>query len=253
MGILPNLLKRFASCLLVTFSLISCKNDDFPVIRFSVDYVSPNESNTLYRGQRPTYIPLKIRNVSFDADTYKWDFGNGSTSTEKEPVITYKKSGVYTITVTATNSTGRQQTSTRSIKIVDRVLKQVTIQSLNWNAMGNLPNWPASKTADLQLVLGKTLGNAPPLTMSTVLFESNRITNVNTTSPITIPITQKIVIDPYEDVSSLVVNLFGYDPANKTLVYSGGGFSDYSEGQTGLFVLMSSFGGTTLRFESAYE
>ncbi len=37
---------------------------------------------------------------------WKWTFGDGSNSTEKNPVHTYNKSGLYSVTLTATNANG---------------------------------------------------------------------------------------------------------------------------------------------------
>ena len=36
--------------------------------------------------------------------TYLWDFGDGTTSTEEDPVHIYASPGIYTVTLTATNS-----------------------------------------------------------------------------------------------------------------------------------------------------
>ena len=51
-------------------------------------------------------------NVSFtdqssgSPNSWKWDFGDGNTSTDKNPVHTYNKSGQYAITLTASNEKG---------------------------------------------------------------------------------------------------------------------------------------------------
>ena len=49
--------------------------------------------------------PLKVilTNKSYDAKSYKWDFGDGTTSIEKDPIHRYSKKGVYNITLTAKN------------------------------------------------------------------------------------------------------------------------------------------------------
>ncbi|MGM0650699.1 MAG: PKD domain-containing protein, partial [Bacteroidota bacterium] len=41
-----------------------------------------------------------------DPDTWSWDFGDGSTSTEENPLHTYSSPGIYTVELTATNSYG---------------------------------------------------------------------------------------------------------------------------------------------------
>ena len=45
-------------------------------------------------------------NLSTNANSYLWDFGDGATSTVANPTHTYADDGVYTISLTATNSCG---------------------------------------------------------------------------------------------------------------------------------------------------
>lgn len=55
------------------------------------------------------YIPggkVYTNNQSFAAFSYQWDFGDGGTSTEFEPVYTYTTEGTYDIILTATSAAG---------------------------------------------------------------------------------------------------------------------------------------------------
>ncbi|MFZ2906482.1 MAG: PKD domain-containing protein [Cyclobacteriaceae bacterium] len=65
---------------------------------------------------RPTlvYVPggkIYLDNQSFGAGSYLWDFGDGGTSTEFEPVYTYTTEGTYDITLTTVNSLGCSDTA----------------------------------------------------------------------------------------------------------------------------------------------
>ncbi|MFI7292988.1 PQQ-dependent sugar dehydrogenase [Streptomyces sp. NPDC050121] len=51
-----------------------------------------------------------------DALTYRWDFGDGGTSTSANPTHKYKSNGTYTATLTAADGTGR--TGSASVQIV---------------------------------------------------------------------------------------------------------------------------------------
>jgi hypothetical protein len=47
--------------------------------------------------------------------SWEWDFGDGSTSTERNPVHTYAVRGDYTVTLTVTDNLGRSDTTTRVV------------------------------------------------------------------------------------------------------------------------------------------
>ncbi|MBK9017838.1 MAG: PKD domain-containing protein [Saprospiraceae bacterium] len=51
-------------------------------------------------------LTVTFTNTSTGADSYSWDFGDGSTATEANPVHTYASSGLYTVVLTATNANG---------------------------------------------------------------------------------------------------------------------------------------------------
>jgi len=46
---------------------------------------------------------VTFRNLSRGADSYQWDFGDGATGTEAQPVHTYDSSGIYEVTLNALN------------------------------------------------------------------------------------------------------------------------------------------------------
>ena len=64
-----------------------------PQARFSV------RPTTIYLPDKPVFFT----NLSFGADSYLWDFGDGNTSTEFEPIHIYEKPGIYDVSLTAFN------------------------------------------------------------------------------------------------------------------------------------------------------
>jgi len=51
--------------------------------------------------------------------SYKWEFGDGVTSTEKSPTHTYESAGNYNYTLTVTDSSGASESDTGQIDIID--------------------------------------------------------------------------------------------------------------------------------------
>lgn len=65
-----------------------------------------------YGGTLVTPAVVTFQNTSQNADTYLWEFGDGSTSTLVNPTKTYTIHGTYTVMLTATNSTSSQSDQT---------------------------------------------------------------------------------------------------------------------------------------------
>jgi len=52
-----------------------------------------------------------------DTLTYAWDFGDGNSSTEADPVHTYAADGTYTVTLTVTDADGNTDTHTGTVDV----------------------------------------------------------------------------------------------------------------------------------------
>ena len=74
-----------------------------------------------------------------NADMYVWSFGDGNASNLESPVLSYVKSGTYTLTLTAQAEDGRKTSMSKTVKILDRVIKQVVIRDLlNYHSIASL-------------------------------------------------------------------------------------------------------------------
>lgn len=69
---------------------------------------------------------ITFTNTSSDATSYSWDFGDGGSSTETDPIHTYASDGAYTVELIATNACG---SDTLTEEIVISSLPQAGISS----------------------------------------------------------------------------------------------------------------------------
>ncbi|AKB51062.1 Cell surface protein [Methanosarcina barkeri str. Wiesmoor] len=67
------------------------------------------------------YYPLTVlfNDLSQNAISLSWDFGDGANSTEQNPVHTYSAAGTYTVRLTATNANGTSPAKTATITVTE--------------------------------------------------------------------------------------------------------------------------------------
>lgn len=102
-----------------TLWLSSCGDDDEP----SVPNIEPIASFTVSDENPLTDIEITMTNESSDTDgtivSFSWDFGNGESSTEENPSVSYAEAGVFTITLTVTDDDGATASATALITVTD--------------------------------------------------------------------------------------------------------------------------------------
>ncbi|MCJ7467901.1 MAG: carbohydrate binding domain-containing protein [Maribacter sp.] len=111
------------SFLILTITFLGCNIDDakLPEVISGFTYTLNEDSGTV------TFI-----NISTDARTFSWNFGDGGTSTEINPIKTYAN-GTYTVTLTALNASGAVATfeDTITISIPNPMVLPITFDNPN--------------------------------------------------------------------------------------------------------------------------
>jgi hypothetical protein len=64
--------------------------------------------------------------------TFLWDLGDGTTSTEKDPVVVYETNGTYSVKLTATDSNGKSGVAQKVIVIEPAPIPNVGNLTLKW-------------------------------------------------------------------------------------------------------------------------
>lgn len=90
-----NPIKYFILC--VFAFLVSCSKNEKPVALFTLDrYESGNLDHV-----------FDFKNISLKANSFDWDFGDGTVSNTIAPAHKYKRHGRYLVSLTAINSEGK--------------------------------------------------------------------------------------------------------------------------------------------------
>ena len=105
-------------CLLL---FAACSNED----NAGKDIPSATFSIAPERGQIEGEI--QFTNASYGGSgnfTYVWDFGDGTTSTEENPKHVYNEKGIFVVSLTITDSSGRSNLYRKTIEITDKVVEK---------------------------------------------------------------------------------------------------------------------------------
>ena len=102
-----------------------------------------------YEVSEANYLEVTFTNYSTNSETYSWAFGDGNTSTDKDPVHVYAEAGSYTVELTSTNADGVSAKKAESFDLTDPLEAQ------------NLLDGASSKTWKLWRGDGTALGVGP--------------------------------------------------------------------------------------------
>jgi gliding motility-associated-like protein len=90
-------------------------------------YIIPPISNFIVINNCNNRMTKKFINKSKGADNWVWNFGDGNTSTDLDPVHTYSTTGFYSVVLTVTNSiTGCTQTSPPRRILANNLIPEIT-------------------------------------------------------------------------------------------------------------------------------
>jgi PKD repeat protein len=102
----------------VTLKVNGPKGSDSICRSITLDQVLPNETTFSYYMDKCSGTPVSVQFYSLNPQSlfHAWDFGNGLTSPEANPIIRYETAGNYTIKF-STQIGGRRDTVIRAIQI----------------------------------------------------------------------------------------------------------------------------------------
>lgn len=107
-------MKKLLSYIFIVFGILGCKKEPVEVLLADFDYAS--SSGTTICSVAPCTISFTNKSTPPEGLTYLWEFGDGSSSSEKNPTHTFEKAGVYQITLSIKSKSGSSASSQKSIE-----------------------------------------------------------------------------------------------------------------------------------------
>lgn len=156
-----------ASVLSFTFLLLmfstACKKQ-LPGEGDIEDLTPPSAIFSYAQNDLVNYLEVSFINSSISSTEYAWDFGDGSTSTDSDPVHTYAADGTYTVTLDASNSFGGADSQTKTVIVSpgSGIAVAITNPSFVDEAVKN-DNREAWRNTDLESDASTVLGIGTPV------------------------------------------------------------------------------------------
>ena len=134
-----NTMLLMVTALIMTFSLSSCDYSyDLPEAG-SIPDETPPSAGFGYSVSPDNYLTIKFNNGSSSATDYQWQFGDGNSSTDKEPTNTFPEIGEYQVTLIASDKLGVESTVTNTVMVVEPAAILPVIQEAGFED-GTLPD-----------------------------------------------------------------------------------------------------------------
>lgn len=106
----------FPPIIVIGLFFSGCSKNDGPTGNSTPDPVA----SFIWTGQTVAPAVITFQNTSQNANSYRWEFGDGDTSTATSPRKTYAAGGTYTIRLTANNTaTAKSSLATQQIVITN--------------------------------------------------------------------------------------------------------------------------------------
>lgn len=107
--------------IILTLNLASCEENDLPEIGSIADLTPPSAlfSANQGEGDADEWKMYSFSNQSSSATSYSWSFGNGESSTDFEPSVTYPGEGTFTVTLSAKDNLGEESVYSEIVEVVE--------------------------------------------------------------------------------------------------------------------------------------
>jgi hypothetical protein len=110
---------------IVIFASSCNETDPLPISKAGFEVI---DQNKLER-----FIPVRFVNLSTNAATFRWDFGDGTfDSLNISPEHIFEEEGTYDVSLIATTQDGQESTEIQSVDIKTRVLVAFTIANVSF-------------------------------------------------------------------------------------------------------------------------
>ena len=152
-------------------------------------------------------LDVSFINTSLNANSYLWDFGDATTSTDIDPIHVYTSSGLYQVNLTATNQCNDSSVTSQTIDML------VLVENFDLNSFVKLYPNPTAGTVTVEIQNATQADISIDITsLNGQIVYSKEFANPNIIENIDLSIysngvyTVRIVSDEFTKTSKLILN-----------------------------------------------
>ncbi|NME69273.1 PKD domain-containing protein [Flammeovirga aprica] len=108
-------------------ALFAC-TDELPGVG-SIEDLTPPSADFSYKSSTESFKEILFTNNSISAGVFEWDFGDGSTSDDRDPIHIYPGEGSYTVKLVAKDGNDLTSDTTITVEIVDELIPEFQCKS----------------------------------------------------------------------------------------------------------------------------
>lgn len=114
-----NLSRPFAQVILIfaMVTIVACEMPELPEEGSIADLTPPSAGFSAIETQ--DFLTYEFSNTSASAINFTWDFGDGGSSSEKNPTHTFPGEGTYNVTLNASDALNASNAITKAITVVE--------------------------------------------------------------------------------------------------------------------------------------
>lgn len=261
---------KFMILTIFMVAIYSCNKEKIePISSFTLN------GDTISTLKVGTFDKFWVTSNSINSDSVLWDFGDGRTSKEHEFILSYPKSGTYTLKLIARNNNGRFTESSKKIVVLDRVLNRIEIPSVDWDTTNTTQGWPITNSNvdiyfQIQMFTDYSMDPIAIYPKCPVLYTSSLVKNISNhtyrpNNPIVIELDQKFIINkdlvhnPYVEKNAYLFSVMAKDSNGKIYCLTNSAFVGGSFGfieddvSKKLFTIIGGAAGTYFNLLGTFE
>jgi hypothetical protein len=263
---------KFMILTILMVAIYSCSKEKIdPISSFTL------KGDTISTLKVGTFDEFGVASNSINTDSVLWDLGDGRTSKAQEFILSYPKSGIYTLKLIARNNNGEFSESSKKIVVLDRVLNRIEISAVYWDTTNTTQGWPLTNSNvdiyfQIQMFTDNSMDPIGIYPNCPVLYTSSLVKNISNhtyrpNNPIAIELDQKfiinkdLVLNPYSNLqkNAYLFSVMAKDSNGKIYCLTNSAFVGVSFGfinddvSKNLFTIIGGAAGTYFNLLGTFE